>query len=164
MEGNITYRQLIKVFFRLIGVYLVITGGLSAAVLAVDFAVKGSYSFYMLGLAGEMFTEASSLFVGLLLYAGATKLASTIKGTEKEISFRAGELSYLVFCVFEVLLTVFIVAVIIQFIGEAAVFVVIDPSEWSLDETYVFIVPVVALIFAFIMKALTARISRFVTK
>jgi hypothetical protein len=164
MEGNITYRQLIKVFFRLVAVYLVITGGISAAILVVDWIVKGSYGFYMLGLTGDLFTRVSSLFIGLILYAGAAKLASTVKGSEKEISLRAGELSYHVYCVFEVLLIVFMIAFIIELIGEIAIFLIIEPSGWSLDETYVFIVPVAALIFGFIMKLCTARISRFLTK
>lgn len=165
MEKQITYQVLLRVSFKMYGFYLIIRS-LIGFVFSLSDVLSGNgfNNLFLLTTGDELITGLFTLIVGLCLLLLTNKLIKKIAYSEREISFNAEEIKFIVYCIIQFVLIVFIITFSIELIVEIVLFIYLIKETLNINDFTRFLFPLLFLAFTIIARVNAMKIVRFIIK
>ncbi|GMK39586.1 hypothetical protein PCCS19_26400 [Paenibacillus sp. CCS19] len=164
--NNITYSVVLRICFRLYGIYLFIPGLLKSLILVpsiiIDFETPIILMFTKLE---DALTGVTYLAIGIILFIFAPIISNKIIDSEKQISIRSEELSLLVQIVLKLIFIIILIQVLSTLTVASVFFIVLGLTEsFEINDTTKLLVPFIFLVLLLIFNANIKRLTKIIIK
>lgn len=163
--GNITYFSVLKICYRLYGVYLFVTGFLDILSYgAYLLSVEAYLQLLVMAKIEDLYAAVLTLLSGIILVVLSGKLSARIADPKQELSFAAEQLQHIVYYALHFVLTMTLVPLTINIL--AGIAVLFYRSAEGLDWSQITIIAMMFILWCilFLAKKNCRRLVRFIIK
>ncbi|MDF9840411.1 hypothetical protein [Paenibacillus sp. PastF-2] len=163
--GNITYFSVLKICYRIYGVYLFVTGFLDILSYGAYFLSLEVYlQLLVMAKIEDLVTAVLTLLSGIVIVVLSGKLSARIADKQQELSLAADQLQHIVYYALHFVLTMVLVPLTVYILAGIAVlfYGVAEGLDWS--QITIIVMMLILWCFLILAKKSCRRLVRFFMK